>query len=220
MSDSTTTIRYSDADLQEFKQVIEKKMERTREELNYLQEQIQDLNETSSNNQSGDWFDDSSLHSDIEMLSNMAARQRQFLEALEAAMIRIKNKTYGICTVTGKLIDKKRLLIVPHATKSLEAKEIEATGGEKKPKTAIPPKAKEKSEAAPEKKIITKVIKRSGSSTAAPKKIDDDDDDFDLIDDPKAKFDDFEDDDDDMDDVDMDNMADDDGGDEDFDDED
>jgi RNA polymerase-binding transcription factor DksA len=205
MSDSTTTIRYSDAELQEFKALIEKKIERTKEELNYLNDQIEDLNASSADAQSGDWFDDSSRHADIEMLSNMATRQRQFLESLEAAMIRIKNKTYGICSVTGKLIDKKRLMVVPHATKSLEAKEIEKSGV-KKPKVVIPPKAKSKESG--EKKIITKVIKKP-SGPPVPKKVEDDDDDedFDLLDDD-TKYDDFEDDDADIDDVDLENIPD------------
>lgn len=206
MSDSTTTIRYSDAELQEFKALIEKKIERTREELNYLNDQIEDLNASSAGTQSGDWFDDSSRHADVEMLSNMATRQRQFLESLEAAMIRIKNKTYGICTVTGKLIDKKRLMVVPHATKSLEAKEIEKSGV-KKPKVQIPP-PKAKSKETGEKKIISKIIKKP-SNTTAPKKVEEeDDDDLDLLDD-ETKFDDFEDDDADMDDIDLENIPDD-----------
>lgn len=172
-----TTVRYSDAELQEFKAIIEDKMEKAKNELRYLEEQIQELTESSNDNQSGDWFDDSSLHSDIEMLSNMASRQRQFIDALDAALIRIKNKTYGICTVTGKLIDKKRLLIVPHATKSLEAKEVEKTQVEPKPvkAVAVAPAPKPKEEIV-EKKIITKVIKRTGTKTVAPKPIDDDDD--------------------------------------------
>lgn len=179
MSEETTTVRYSDADLQEFKVLIEGKLDKAKVELDYLEEQIQDLTESSNDNQSGDWFDDSSLHTDIEMLSNMATRQRQFIDALEAAMVRVKNKTYGICTVTGKLIDKKRLLVVPHATKSLEAKEIEKTQPEPKPAKAIvapaPPK-KEEAQAKPEKKIITKVIKRSGTKPAPVKPIDEDED--------------------------------------------
>ena len=58
----------------------------------------------------------------MELLNNMLARQQQFIQNLEAASNRIQNKTYGICSVTGQLIDKKRLMLVPHATKSMEAK--------------------------------------------------------------------------------------------------
>lgn len=76
--------------------------------------------------QGGDWFDDSSIHTEIEFLTKMAERQRQFVQNLELALVRIKNKSYGICSVTGELIDKQRLLLVPHATKSVKAKEREA----------------------------------------------------------------------------------------------
>ncbi len=83
------------------------------------------MNENNADIQGSDWFDDSSIHSEVELLNNMAIRQRQFIQNLENALVRIENKTYGICTVTGNLIDKKRLLLVPHATKSIEAKHIE-----------------------------------------------------------------------------------------------
>ena len=76
--------------------------------------------------QGGDWFDDSSIHTEIEFLTKMAERQRQFVQNLELALVRIKNKSYGICSVTGELIDKQRLLLVPHATESVKAKEREA----------------------------------------------------------------------------------------------
>src|SRR5690606_32237736 len=138
-------------------------------------------------------------------------RQRQFIDALEAALVRVKNKTYGICSVTGKLIDKKRLLVVPHATKSLEAKEIEKIQTEPKPaKVVIPPPAvkKEETQAKPEKKIITKVIKRSGTKPPPIKPIDEDEDfDFDTTSGPSfdEEFDDDMDTNDD--DVDMDNIA-------------
>lgn len=189
MSEENTTVRYSDAELQEFKALIDDKMEKAKKELQYLEDQIQELTESSNDNQSGDWFDDSSLHTDIEMLSNMATRQRQFIDALEAALIRIRNKTYGICTVTGKLIDKKRLLIVPHATKSLEAKEIEKTQETKPVKTTPAVTLPKPKEEVTEKKIITKVIKRTGAKPVASKPVDDDDD-FDFGDTPGAKFDD------------------------------
>jgi RNA polymerase-binding transcription factor DksA len=117
--------RYSDVELAEFKALIDEKLAAARQELNYLQEQIVEMNENNSDIQGSDWFDDSSIHSEVELLNNMAIRQRQFIQNLENALVRIENKTYGICTVTGHLIDKKRLLLVPHATKSIEAKHIE-----------------------------------------------------------------------------------------------
>lgn len=118
-------IRYSDADLQEFKKNIEKKIANVREDLEYLNSNITDLNESSLDSRRADWVDDSSLNADKDRLSNMFSRQQQFLENLEAALLRIQNKTYGICTVTGKLIDKRRLKVVPHATKSVEAKNMQ-----------------------------------------------------------------------------------------------
>ena len=117
--------RYSDTELAEFKLLIDEKLTAARKELNYLQEQIVEMNENNSDVQGSDWFDDSSIHSEVELLNNMAIRQRQFIQNLENALIRIENKTYGICIITGNLIDKKRLLLVPHATKSIEAKHIE-----------------------------------------------------------------------------------------------
>lgn len=117
--------RYSDQELAEFKLLIDEKLTAARKELNYLQEQIVEMNENNSDIQGSDWFDDSSIHSEVELLNNMAIRQRQFIQNLENALIRIENKTYGICIITGNLIDKKRLLLVPHATKSIEAKHIE-----------------------------------------------------------------------------------------------
>jgi RNA polymerase-binding transcription factor DksA len=120
------TTRYSDGDLAEFEVLIKEKLLNARKELEFNREQIIELHENSSNQQGGDYFDDSSLHTELEMLNQMVSRQRQFVQNLENALIRIKNKTYGICIATGELIDKKRLLLVPHATKSVEAKKNEA----------------------------------------------------------------------------------------------
>jgi len=120
---SNTVIRYSDEDLAEFKALIETKLERERDEVTFMRDQIIELNENSGDQQGGDWFDDSSIHSELEMLNNQVIRKQQYINNLENALIRVQNKTYGVCTVTGQLIEKKRLLLVPHATKSVEAKE-------------------------------------------------------------------------------------------------
>ena len=120
---SNTVIRYSDEDLAEFRALIETKLEREREEVTFMRDQIVELNENSGDQQGGDWFDDSSIHSELEMLNNQVIRKQQYINNLENALIRVQNKTYGICSVTGQLIEKKRLLLVPHATKSVEAKE-------------------------------------------------------------------------------------------------
>lgn len=117
--------RYSDEELQEFKVLIDEKLESAKSELQGLEQQMMELRENMSDEQGGDWFDDSSIHTEIEFLTKMAERQRQFVQNLEMALVRIKNKSYGICSVTGELIDKQRLLLVPHATKSVKAKERE-----------------------------------------------------------------------------------------------
>lgn len=117
-------VRYSDEDLLEFKQLIEEKLAIAEEELSFTQKQIDELNENGFNQQGGDWYDDSSAHTDLEMKQRMAARQMRHIQDLRNALLRIQNKTYGICTVTGQLIDKSRLRLVPHATKSIDGKNI------------------------------------------------------------------------------------------------
>lgn len=115
-------VRYSDEELHEFKVLIDEKLAAARQEVNSLREQMLEINENSANQQSGDWTDESSSHTEMEMLNNMLARQQHFIRNLENAIIRIQNKTYGVCTMTGQLISKERLRLVPHATKSVEAK--------------------------------------------------------------------------------------------------
>lgn len=119
------TQRYSDTDLAEFKELITKKLDAAKKELTYLQGLITRKDET------GDMEDarymtmeDGSVSMEREQLSQMASRQIQFIDHLEKALMRIENKTYGICRVTGKLIDKARLRAVPHATLSIEAKQM------------------------------------------------------------------------------------------------
>jgi len=116
--------RYSDAELQEFKELIQRKLEAAKKELQYLQGLI-----TRKDDQGGDesenrymTMEDGSLSMEREQLSQMASRQITFIDHLEKALMRIESKTYGVCRVTGKLIDKARLKAVPHATLSIEAK--------------------------------------------------------------------------------------------------
>ena len=118
--------RYSDEELEEFKKLIDDKMVQAKQELTDIEQQMMEMRENMADEQGGDWFDDSSIHTEIEFLTKMAERQRQFVQNLEMALVRIKNKSYGICIVTGDLIEKERLKIVPHATKSVQAKEKEA----------------------------------------------------------------------------------------------
>lgn len=123
-------VRYSDEELQEFKVIIDEKLKQAQEELNTTQQQIDDLNENGFNQQGGDWYDDSTAHTDLEMLQRMLTRQQRHVQDLRNALLRIHNKTYGICIVTGALIDKNRLRLVPHATKSIDGKNIANSGKE------------------------------------------------------------------------------------------
>ncbi|MCC6413079.1 MAG: hypothetical protein IT270_15555 [Saprospiraceae bacterium] len=117
-------VRYSDEDLQEFKVLIDEKLVKAQEELDFTQQQISELNENGFNQQGGDWYDDSTAHTDLELLQRMAQRQQRHIQDLRNALLRIQNKTYGVCSVTGQLIDKQRLRLVPHATKSIDGKNI------------------------------------------------------------------------------------------------
>ena len=121
---TTPTQRYSDSDLAEFRELISRKLESARKELSYLQGLITRKDDTGGDGEDGRYMtmEDGTLSMEREQLSQMASRQIQFIDHLEKAMIRIENKTYGICRETGKLIDKARLRAVPHATLSVEAK--------------------------------------------------------------------------------------------------
>lgn len=158
-------VRYSDAELDEFKVLIETKLERASTHLSGLQEQILEITENTSDEHGGDWVDDSSINNDVEMLNNMAIRQRMYIQDLENALVRIKNKTYGICSLTGQLIDKRRLLAVPTTTKSLAAKVAEQVPApEKKERIEIEKPVVEKKpvEKKPvEKRITTTIIRKS-----------------------------------------------------------
>lgn len=120
----TVTQRYSDADLQEFKGLIVKKLVDAREELINLQAQILNTNENGTDDTGASFkmLEDGSETLAKEEAANLAARQKKFIEQLEMALIRVENKTYGICRITGKLIAKERLRAVPHTTQSMEAK--------------------------------------------------------------------------------------------------
>ncbi|MBS1928630.1 MAG: TraR/DksA C4-type zinc finger protein [Chitinophagaceae bacterium] len=117
-------VRYSDADLKEFKELIMRKLEAAKKELTYLQGLITRKDELGGDESENRYMtmEDGSLSMEREQLSQMASRQITFIDHLEKALMRIENKTYGICRVTGKLIDKARLRAVPHATLSIEAK--------------------------------------------------------------------------------------------------
>jgi DnaK suppressor protein len=116
--------RYNDKELLEFKVLINKKLEDARKELNSLQEVITNSDDhgTDDTAVSIKLMEDGSDSLAKEEASALAIRQKKFIEQLENALIRIENKTYGICRVTGKLIPKERLRAVPHTTQSIEAK--------------------------------------------------------------------------------------------------
>lgn len=178
---SSTVVRYSDAELEEFKQLILDKLSKAKEQLASLQEQILDITENTSDEHGGDWVDDSSINNEVEMLNNMAIRQRMYIKDLENALVRIKNKSYGICSITGQLIDKKRLLAVPTTTKSLEAKAVEQSkvqDTEEKPKPVVVPKPVAPAPA--ERKVITKVIRKPTNPANKAAVKDDDDDDLEF----------------------------------------
>ena len=126
--DQSAKTRYSDAELAEFKAIIEEKLAKAKAEYNTLRQVVMhngtnDIEDTTPSFRTVE--DDGAFQLSKEEASQMAQRQYKFIQNLEAALIRIENKTYGICRETGKLIPKGRLMAVPHATTSIEGKEIE-----------------------------------------------------------------------------------------------
>lgn len=116
----SSTNRYSDKELAEFKNHIELKLESANKQISYFRDRLEDI--TSARDNEGDSLDDSSNIQDMEMLYSMINRQQKHIRDLENALIRIRTKSYGICIITGQLIDKKRLFAVPTTTKCLAAK--------------------------------------------------------------------------------------------------
>ncbi len=117
-------VMYGDADLAEFKELIQRKLGSAKKELAYLQGLITRKDDMGGDEGDGRYMtmEDGSLSMEREQISQMASRQITFVDHLEKALMRIENKTYGVCRITGKLIDKARLRAVPHATLSIEAK--------------------------------------------------------------------------------------------------
>ncbi len=122
---SGPTMRYSDNDLAEFKEIIQKKLDAAKKELTYLQGLITRKDEGGDMDEARYMtMEDGSVSMEREQLSQMASRQITFIDHLEKALMRIENKTYGICRFPGKRIDKARLRAVPQATLSIKAKQI------------------------------------------------------------------------------------------------
>ena len=118
------SVRYSDDDLQEFKGIILNKIERAEKDLELLQTSFKNGSDNGTEDTSPTFrsFDEGSDTMAKEANMQLAARQEKFIRDLNNALSRIENKTYGVCRVTGKLIQKERLKLVPHATLSIEAK--------------------------------------------------------------------------------------------------
>ena len=117
-------VRYSDGDLQEFKEIILTKIEKAEEDLKLLQASYKNGSDNGTDDTSPTFksFEEGSDTMAKEANMQLAIRQEKFIRDLKNALIRIENKTYGVCRVTGKLIQKERLKLVPHATLSIEAK--------------------------------------------------------------------------------------------------
>jgi RNA polymerase-binding transcription factor DksA len=117
--------RYSDEELREFETLINKKLNKAKDEFKILKDTLNRANDEGTDSTSGGntkVLEDGAETAEKENLSQLAARQLKYITNLENALVRIKNGTYGICTVTGKLIPKERLIAVPHTTQSIEAK--------------------------------------------------------------------------------------------------
>lgn len=119
--------RYSDADLAEFKDLILKKINKAQADLDLIKSAyMNDLNNgTDDTSPTFKAFEEGSETMSKEANSQLAIRQEKFIRDLKNALFRVENKTYGVCKVTGKLIGKERLMIVPHATMSIEAKNLQ-----------------------------------------------------------------------------------------------
>ncbi|MEO1713371.1 MAG: TraR/DksA C4-type zinc finger protein [Bacteroidota bacterium] len=121
MSNPSEKTRYSDNELEEFRVLIEDKLEKARQQLDFYRQQLSDRADSGDAKVRG--LDDGIGTAENERITNMATRQEKHIKHLENALIRIENKVYGICRETGKLISKERLRAVPHATLSIEAKQ-------------------------------------------------------------------------------------------------
>ena len=122
-----TNIRYSDKDLAEFRELIQEKIKKAQHDLELIKSAYMNDHNNGTDDTSPTFkaFDEGSEVMSKESNSALAIRQEKFIRDLKNALIRIENKTYGVCRVTGKLINKERLKLVPHATLSIEAKNMQ-----------------------------------------------------------------------------------------------
>lgn len=121
MANTLEKTRYSDEELKEFDALIDAKLAKAQDQLNFYRNQLEELADNPDSKVKG--LDDGIGSLESERLTNMAVRQQNLIKHLENAKIRIKNKVYGVCRDTGKLISKERLRAVPHATLSIGAKQ-------------------------------------------------------------------------------------------------
>ncbi|TRZ45851.1 TraR/DksA family transcriptional regulator [Robertkochia solimangrovi] len=126
--DADIKVRYSDKDLDEFRVLIENKIEKAKMDLDLLKSSYKNDGNNGTDDTSPTFkaFEEGSETMSREANTQLAIRQEKFIRDLKNALVRIENKTYGICRVTGKLINKERLKLVPHATLSIEAKNMQS----------------------------------------------------------------------------------------------
>jgi RNA polymerase-binding transcription factor DksA len=123
MSTDANNVRYSDEDLKQFEELIQAKLDKAKSELKYIKETLNKSSEyTLDSGGPVKMLEDGADSAERESLTQLAARQQKFINQLENALVRIKNRTYGVCIDTGKLISKERLKAVPHTMHSIEAK--------------------------------------------------------------------------------------------------
>jgi len=120
-------VRYADKDLAKFRKLIEEKIEKAKSDLELLKSAYMNDGNNGTDDTSPTFkaFEEGSQTMSKEANTQLAIRQEKFIRDLKNALLRIENKTYGVCRVTGKLINKKRLALVPHATLSIEAKNMQ-----------------------------------------------------------------------------------------------
>ena len=120
--------KYSDKDLKEFEELIQVKLAQAKSDLDELKQSLSHEGDNSTDDTSPTFkmMEDGNDTMSREEVAQLASRQEKFIQALENALLRIKNRTYGVCRVTGKLIPKERLRLVPHATLSIEAKNMQS----------------------------------------------------------------------------------------------
>lgn len=176
MAEEHVRSRYSDQELDEFKAIIEDRLGKAQAQLENIKEQIYEITENGGDEHGGDWVDDSGFNTDMELLNTMAIRQRKYIQDLDNALVRIRNKTYGICVISGKLIPIERLRAVPTTTKSLTVKTEEQAKAQEKKKHRVP-----KLPYVRKREVISKIVKKTPINPEKVSKqpkisIDDDDD--------------------------------------------